>query len=142
MENDFSEPGEQAHTPSEVRTAADDWLSWLQQMAALFVALAGMASAEGRLAMADAKRLLIAIVALIPFLLLTWLSFCVWLVWLIYTWSGSIGYALFGFFVLQAAVAWYLRVVIKTSRRTLSLPRTRQHLQELLEDLKRGTSGY
>lgn len=95
MENDFSESGKQADTPSEVRTAADDWL-----------------------------------------------SLCVWLAWLIYAWSGSIGYALFGFFVLQAAVAWYLRMVIKTSRRTLSLPRTRQHLQELLEDLKRGTSGF
>lgn len=141
MSEEFREQSGEPETPTPAaRGELENWLDWAQQMAALMVAIGELARAEGRLALADVRRLLIASLAIIPFLMLTWLSFGVWLSWLVYSLSGSMGYAFFTFFALQAAVSLYLRVMIKTYRSTLSLPRTRQHVRELLEEVKRGSS--
>jgi hypothetical protein len=129
----------QAASPA-ARGEIDKWLDWMRQMVALVVALGELASAEGRLALGDVKRLLIASIVLVPFLIFSWLSLGVWLSWLVYSLSGSMGYAFFAFFFLQAAVSWYLLTTIKAYRSTLSLPKTRRHVRELLEDIKRGSS--
>jgi len=126
--------------PPAARSEIDRWLDWMQQMVALVVALGELASAEGRLALGDVKRLLIASIVLVPFLIFSWLSFGVWMSWLVYSLSGSLGSAFFAFFFLQAAVSGYLLTTIKAYRSTLSLPRTRQHVRELLEDIKRDSS--
>jgi hypothetical protein len=118
----------------------ESWIGWMQQVVLFVVALGSLASAEGRLALSDVKRVFVASIMLIPLMMLMWLSLGVWLSWLVYSWSGSAGYAFFAFFVLQAAMSWYLRKMIKTYRSTLSLPKTRQYVHELLEDIKRGSS--
>lgn len=141
MSEEFrDQPGEPETPTPAARGELENWLDWARQMAALVAAVGELARAEGQLALADIKRLLIASLAIIPFLMLTWLSFGVWISWLVYSLSGSPGYAFFVFFALQAVVSLYLRVMIKTYRSTLSLPRTRQHVSEILEEIKRGSS--
>lgn len=115
------------------------WLAWLQQLGTLGASLVSLMGAEARLAAGDFKRLLLVGLFIFPILILTWISFTVFLSWLVYSQTGSPGAGFFVWFALQAACAWYLRSLIKKYRRSLGFPATRQHLADIMEDVKSGT---
>lgn len=115
------------------------WLIWLRQLGGLGASLISLMSAEARLAVGDLRRLLLVTLFIFPLLILTWISFTVFLSWLIYSQTGSPGAGFFAWFALHAGCVWYLRSLSKKYRRSLGFPTTRQHLADFMEDVKSGT---
>ncbi len=113
------------------------WLTWLKQLGALGGALSTLATAEIRLAAGDLHRLLLVSLLLLPMFIITWLGLSMLVSWLVFTQSTIAGAGLFTFFVMQAGATLYMWTLFKKYRRSLTLPMTRQYLDEIVEDMKK-----
>ncbi|RHW22159.1 hypothetical protein [Pseudomonas jilinensis] len=109
------------------------WLDWARQALAAGDTLGRLFQAELRLALADARRLLLIALALLPLLLMSWLGLSVLFGWLVYHYSASMPWAITGFIALQLLCILALLGVAQSYRRHLRLPATRRHVQAFLE---------
>jgi len=119
---------EQSEQPDELQM----WVSWLQQSTAIGTDILQLLLLELRLALADSRRLLIVALLFIPMLMLTWISFTLFLAWLVYLLNASITQSLFAFFISQALGLIGIALSWKYYKKSFSLPLTRQHIQKIM----------
>lgn len=96
---------------------------------------------ELRLALADAKRLLIVMLAMIPLVLFAWLGLCVLLAWLAYAASTSVALGLAAFLSLQVGTLLILLWAARRFQRSLGLPATRRQWRALMQTLPAARDG-
>jgi len=114
------------------------WLDWARSLSGLMGSLSRLLNAEVNLAVADLRRLLVVALLMVPLACFAWLGLSVFIAWCIYAVSGWLGLALAGFFLLQCAVLLVLTRLVRSYKKSLSLPHTRQQLQAILRDFEHG----
>lgn len=90
---------------------------------------------ELKLTIGDARRLLLTWLALLPVIILTWISSCVLIAWLVYDASASVTAALTTFTLLQLTLCIALLKMRKRFRSGLGFKRTRKHTERLLQGM-------
>lgn len=130
------------HDKAEQSEPLDDlqlWAGWLQQSAVIGVDMLQLLLLELRLAIADSKRLFVLVLLFIPMLILTWISFTVLLAWLVYLLNTSITQSLLAFFISQALGLIGISMSWNYYKKSLRLPLTRQHIQNIVGGQGRDT---
>jgi len=117
------------NTADEFKT----WSLWLQRTTEYGSELIQLLLLELRLAVIDSTRLAILMLLFIPILILTWISLGVFLSWLIYLFSSSVTLALFTFFIIQFFCLISIIAGCFYYKKSLSLPLTRQHINQLIK---------
>tara|TARA_R110001583_G_scaffold1364_3_gene11104 strand:- start:1410 stop:1823 length:414 start_codon:yes stop_codon:yes gene_type:complete len=125
---DSANPHDKAEQLDELQL----WAGWLQQSAAIGTDILQLLLLELRLVIADSKRLFVLALLFIPMLMLTWIGFTAFLAWLVYLLNTSITQSLLAFFISQALGLMGICVSWKYYTRSLSLPLTRQHIQNIV----------
>ncbi|MEQ8515450.1 MAG: hypothetical protein RIC38_07585 [Chromatocurvus sp.] len=108
------------------------WLALGAQALTVVDRLSTVLRLELGLALADAKRLLLVLLAMIPLALFAWLGLCVMLAWLAYAASASVGLGLATFLALQIGTLLLLLRAARRFQRSLGLPATRRQWQALM----------
>lgn len=109
------------------------WLALGGQALAVVEQLATVMRLELGLAVADTKRLLIVVLAMIPLVLLAWLGFCALLAWLAVVASQSVTLGLATFLLLQLVSLYFLARAAQRFQSSLGFPVSRRHLQALMK---------
>lgn len=115
------------------------WASWLQQAATISTDIFQLAQLELRLAISDSKRLLVLALLFVPILVLVWVSCTVLLAWLVYLVNSSTTQGLLAFFISQILALLGICLGWGHYKKSLSLPLTRQHIQQLTTGQSRDT---
>ncbi len=108
------------------------WLALGSQAVGVLEQLATVLRLELGLAVADAKRLLVVLLAMIPLLLLAWVGFCALLSWLAVVASESVTVGLTTFLGLQLAPLYLLARAARRFQSSLGLPASRRQWQALM----------
>lgn len=95
---------------------------------------------EMQLTVDDTRRLLITWLAIIPAIILAWVSLGGLIAWSIYTVSGSVGWALAGFTLLQFALCATLLSLRKRFRSGIGFRRTKSHARRIIQEVSGETS--
>lgn len=93
---------------------------------------------EVRLALGDARRMFWLMLLAVPFVLLTWVSFAGLIAWLVSYYSDSVTLGLLAFLVQHLAILVYFLRLGRRYLRSFTLPKTRQHLQAIIEITRTG----
>jgi uncharacterized membrane protein YqjE len=115
------------------------WAGWLQQAAAIGSDIFQLVQLELRLAISDSKRLLLLALLFVPILILVWISLTVLLAWGVYLLNTSATYALLTFFLSQVLALLGICWGCWHYKKSLSLPLTREHIQQLTAGQSRDT---
>lgn len=126
------EPG---RSPQQVELEA--WLRWLADLRDAGSALLQLAAAELQLAAGDLRRFLLLSLLVLPTAFLAWLGFALFLSWAAYTVTGSLGAGFAGFFLLHFVILLVIRHLLARYRKSMGMPVTREHLGQILEELRR-----
>lgn len=108
------------------------WFALLQLAQATGRQLTTLLQLELKLALADGQRLLGALLAMVPLVILAWLGLSILLAWLVFMGSGSVGLGLAGFVLVQLLALMLLWRAARAYRRSLGLPATRRQLRAIL----------
>lgn len=111
------------------------WSTWLTQAAAAGADFAELFALEVRLAVGDARRLLMLAMIAIPLLLFAWLGFSVLIAWLVGEYLTSVIWGLAAFLGIQLIVLGSLVCLWQRYKRSLKLPLTRQYLHAFMGGL-------
>lgn len=122
---------------SRQQVELETWLRWLGDLRDAGSALLRLAAAELQLAAGDLRRFLLLSLLVLPVAFLAWLGFALFLSWAAYSISGSLGAGFAGFFLLHFGILLVIRQLLARYRKSMSLPVTREHLGEILEELQR-----
>lgn len=125
---DSANPNDKAEQLDELQL----WADWLQQSAVIGANIFQLLLLELRLAIADSKRLLVLALLFIPMLILTWIGFTALLAWLVYLLNTSITQSLLAFFISQMLGLLGIYMSWTYYKKSLSLPLTRQHIQNIV----------
>ena len=112
------------------------WKARLQQVEAIAADFMKLLQLELSLALGSAKRIMILALAILPLLLLTWIAFSCLIAWLVYQYSHSQGWGIFAFLMVQLLALYLIRLAWKHYQKDLSLPLTRQHMQNFYRSIK------
>lgn len=155
---DHADPGGAASQPSEAADSSEDsqatatsadsagaqmqaWLALGGHALAVIEQFATVVTLELGLAIADAKRLLLVLLAMIPVLLFTWLGLCVLLAWLAFAVSHSVALGLVAFLLLQLGSLYLLGRAAIRLQSSLGLPVSRRQWRVLMKNLAAGSDG-
>ncbi len=122
---------------SQSQAELEDWLKWFGNLRDAGAALLRLAAAELQLAAGDLRRFLLLSLLVLPVGFLAWLGLALFLSWAVYSASGSLGAGFAGFFLLHFAILLVIRQRLARYRKSMSLPVTRDHLGEIVEELRR-----
>ena len=144
-----AEPAAEEQPEAQDKTASQDHMQdaslqeLLQQLTAMFKhsmaaggELANLFKLELQLTLGDARRLLLVSIALLPVLLLSWVSLGVLAAWLVYDASASVTWGLVTFTLLQLLLAGALSFMATRYRRQLGFRRTQAHAKRLLQGVQ------
>ncbi|MFN2327548.1 MAG: hypothetical protein ABR612_01390 [Chromatocurvus sp.] len=137
-----SDSGSGASAGAKSESAGGDLQAWLAlggQAFAVIEQLATVLRLELGLAVADTKRLLIVVLAMIPLVLLAWLGFCALLAWLAVVASHSVTLGLATFLLLQLGSLYLLARAARRFQSSLGLPVSRRHLRALMKNPSTGS---
>ena len=112
-------------------------IDWLQSLAVMAAALIRLAIAEISLAKEDAGRLLVSSLLMIPLLMLLWIALTILAGWIVFAQTASVTLALAVFAAIQLLAVIFLLNRIKTYRRSLTLPATREQMLAILDEIRR-----
>lgn len=121
---------------SRQQVELEAWLRWLVDLRDTGSALLQLAAAELQLAASDLRRFILLSLLVLPVALLAWLGLAVFLSWVVYAASGSLGAAFAGFFLLHFGILLVIRHLLARYRKSMGLPVTRQHLGEIVKELR------
>jgi|GEM_PF-6420518 len=124
--------------PSTDRVKSDLGASieWLRSLGVMTAALIRLSIAEISLAKEDAGRLVVSGLLIIPLLVLTWIALTVLAGWIVFEQTASVSVALAAFAAIQLLAVIILLNRIKTYRRSLTLPATREQILAILEEIR------
>ncbi len=138
-----AEPGaaanEQARESDTARAGAGleaelrNWQALLQQALEAGNAFSRLALLELQLAVGDAGRLALVVLAVVPLLIFTWLGLSVLLAWWAYAALESVALGLMAFTALQTSALLLLWLAARRYARSLALPATRRQLRTIME---------
>tara|TARA_R110000772_G_scaffold148001_3_gene258555 strand:+ start:84395 stop:84907 length:513 start_codon:yes stop_codon:yes gene_type:complete len=138
-----AEPGaaanEQARESDTARAGAGleaelrNWQALLQQALEAGNAFSRLVLLELRLAVGDAGRLALVVLALVPLVIFTWLGLSVLLAWWAFAALESVALGLVAFTALQVAALLLLWLAARRYARSLALPATRRQLRAIME---------
>ena len=112
-------------------------IEWLQSLGVMAAALIRLAFAEICLAKEDAGPLIVSSLLIIPLLVLSWIALTVMAAWIVFTQTTSVSLALAVFATIQLFAVIFLLNRIKTYRRSLTLPATREQMLAILDEIRR-----
>lgn len=127
------EPGSGPSDNGDPQAQLKAWLELGTQALAVVEQFASVLRLELGLAVADAGRLVMVVLAVIPLVLFTWLGLGLLLAWLVYAGTASVTLALVTFFFLQAGTLVLLLSAARRFQRSLGLPATRRQWQALMQ---------
>lgn len=110
----------------------DTWSAWVTQAAAAGADFAELFSLEVRLAVGDARRLLVLMLMAVPLLLLAWLGFSTLIAWLVGEYRSSVAWGIGTFLGIQLVSLGALACLWQRYKQSLKLPLTRQYLQAFM----------
>ncbi|MCA6127778.1 hypothetical protein [Thalassolituus oleivorans] len=117
------------------KSLADQLMALSSQTGVAVKELGDLFRLELQLSFGDARRLLLTWLALIPVIILTWISATVLAAWLVYDFSASVTLALTTFMLLQMLLCTFLLIVRKRFRKGLGFKRTKTHAKRLLQGM-------
>jgi hypothetical protein len=117
------------------KSLADQLMALSSQTGVAVKELGDLFRLELQLSFGDARRLLLTWLALIPVIILTWISATVLAAWLVYDFSDSVTLALTTFMLLQMLLCTFLLIVRKRFRKGLGFKRTKTHAKRLLQGM-------
>ncbi|MFO7550053.1 MAG: hypothetical protein R6W80_01505 [Haliea sp.] len=123
-----SEPAPAAAEEAQLQA----WFTLLQLAQATGRQLSTLLQLELKLALADGQRLLGALLAMVPLVILAWVGLSVLLAWLVFLGSGSVSLGLAGFVLLQLLALVLLWRAVRVFKRSLGLPATRRQLRAII----------
>lgn len=109
------------------------WLALGRQAMAVFEQLSTVLRLELGLALADARRLLLVLLAMVPLVLFAWFGLCVLLAWLAYAATASVALGLAVFPGLQLVSLLLLWRAARKFQKSLGLPASRRQWQALMQ---------
>lgn len=109
---------------------------WLKLTGDSALTLVKLVKAELALSLIQIPQLIALSIALIPFMLLAWISFSVLVAWFAWSWSEEMGLAIFTFFVLQVIPSVVLVLRITRLEDGLFFPATKRQLRKFVEFMK------
>lgn len=110
-----------------------NWQALLQQALEAGNAFSRLVVLELQLAVGDAGRLALVVLAVVPLLIFTWLGLSVLLAWWAYAALESVALGLVAFTALQASALLLLWLAARRYARSLALPATRRQLRAIME---------
>ncbi|MEH6493866.1 hypothetical protein [Halopseudomonas sp.] len=110
--------------------------AWFQHSLAAGGELANLFRLELQLTLGDARRLVLVTLALVPMLLLAWMSLSVLAGWLVYESTTSVAGGLATIAVMQLIVVAALLWLGLRYRRQLGFRRTKAHARRLLQGVQ------
>jgi len=110
--------------------------AWFRQTLVAGTELANLFRLELQLTLGDARRLVLVCLAIVPMLLLSWISLGVLASWLIYDYSGSVALGLGTFTLLQLLVLVYFISQALRFKRQLGFRRTKAHAKRIVQGVK------
>lgn len=132
-----SAAGESAGIDSILPTELIEQLgAWFRQTLVAGAELANLFRLELQLTLGDARRLALVGLAIVPMLLLSWISLGVLASWLVYDYSGSVAFGLGTFTLLQLLVLSYLISQAMRFKRQLGFRRTKAHAKRIMQGAK------
>ena len=90
---------------------------------------------EMQLTVDDTRRLLITWLAIVPAIILAWISFSGLIAWTIYNISGSVTWAISGVTLLQFSLCATLLSLRKRFRSGIGFRRTKSHARRLIQEV-------
>ncbi|MGR6874332.1 hypothetical protein ACU6U9_18980 [Pseudomonas sp. HK3] len=108
-------------------------INWLQQAVSTGSDILELFQLEMKLAITDAKRLMVLARLFVPILMLTWVSFSAALSWHIYLLDESVSQGLISFCAFQMLGLFGIAVGWKHYSKSLKLPLTRQHIRQFIK---------
>tara|TARA_R110001583_G_C5643615_1_gene408130 strand:- start:1103 stop:1582 length:480 start_codon:yes stop_codon:yes gene_type:complete len=117
------------------KTLADQLMALSSQTSIAVKELGDLFRLELQLSVGDARRLLLTWLALIPVIILTWISATVLAAWLVFDFCASVTLALTTFMLLQILLCTFLLIVRKRFRKGLGFKRTKTHAKRLLQGM-------
>ncbi|MFN2288704.1 MAG: hypothetical protein ABR578_10280 [Chromatocurvus sp.] len=126
------EPGSGPSDTGDPQAQLKAWLALGTQALAVVEQFASLLRLELGLAVADAGRLVMVVLAIIPLVFFAWLGLGLLLAWLVYAASTSVTLALVAFLLLQAGTLVLLLSAARRFQRSLGLPATRRQWQALM----------
>ena len=114
------------------------WTALLQQLQATGQGFSRLLQLELRLALGDARRLLLVSLALLPLVFLAWCGFSVLLAWLAFDLSQSVAAGIAAFIGVQLLMLAALQRMIRSCRRSFALPASRRQWQSFMEGIRHG----
>lgn len=110
--------------------------AWFRQTLVAGAELANLFRLELQLTLGDARRLALVGLAIVPMLLLSWISLGVLASWLVYDYSGSVALGIGTFTLLQLLVLGYLVSQAIRFKRQLGFRRTKEHAKRIMQGAK------
>jgi hypothetical protein len=110
--------------------------AWFRQTLVAGTELANLFRLELQLTLGDARRLVLVSLAIVPMVLLSWISLGVLASWLVYDYSGSVALGLGTFALLQLLVLGYLASQAMRFKRQLGFRRTKAHAKSIMQGVK------
>lgn len=132
-----SDMTDQETSPEEAlaKTLASQLTALSGQTAGASKELGELFRLELQLSAGDAGRLVLTWLALVPALILAWISLCGLVAWLVYDLSTSISLSLTTFTILQFAMCIMLLSLRKRFRRGIGFRRSKIHVKKLLQGI-------
>lgn len=140
------EPGKVDATSTEEMLAlgkqlAEQASALSEQASSATLELTELFKAEMQLTFDDSRRLLLTWVALVPALILAWMSLSALATWIVYDLSTSVTLALSALVVIQLALCTLLFSYRKRFRSGLGFPRSKARAHQLFESMTNETTG-
>lgn len=110
-----------------------NWQTLLQQALEAGNQFSRLLVLELQLAVGDAGRLALVVLAVVPLLIFTWLGLSVLLAWWAFAALESVALGLVAFTALQVAALLLLWLAARRYARSLALPATRRQLRAIME---------
>jgi uncharacterized membrane protein YqjE len=123
-----------------VKTLADQLMGLSGQAALVAKELSELFRLELQLSVGDARRLLLTWLALLPAVILAWISIGALIAWIVYDISSSVTLALSAFTLLQVSLCTTLLLLRKRFRSGLGFRRTKAHAKRLLKEITDDTT--
>lgn len=130
-EPDRDQP-ESEPAPAAAEAQLQAWFTLLQLAQTTGRQLSTLLQLELKLALADGQRLLGALLAMVPLVILAWIGLSVLLAWLVFLGSSSVSLGLAGFVLLQLLALVLLWRAVRVFKRSLGLPATRRQLRAII----------
>lgn len=122
------------------KTLADQLMGLSGQTALVVKELSELLRLELQLSIGEARRLLLTWLALLPAVILAWVSTGALIGWIVYDISSSVTLALSAFTLLQILLCTTLLLLRKRFRNGLGFRRTKAHAKRLLKEIADDTT--